>query len=399
MATKFVMLIGGVLSGIAMIGVTAVLPQIEADLARTVTDMLLVKMLGPVIGLSMVFGAPLTGFLFDRIGARRIFIAGCLVYAIAGSSGLYLTSLYGLLASRLLVGLAAAAIVIVSMTLINKKFDGVERARWMGFHVSSAMLCSLAVHPVLGLLGELGWRWPFLIYLLGLLAAAVGMAMPRDRLVARAAPLPSVAPPPGPVVSVFSWFPVRYIPLALIIGGIVYMPMVYFPFVVREFGVSSPAIISFIMLADAIIGTIVSFFYGFSRRYISTRGAFIMCFGFTGMGMSIVAFAPDLVFLVGGMLVYGLGIGWFTANLMTSVSQNVSAEHQARAVGIIKAAHFISAPAAVLAVEPITRAVGPMGSIWAGAGLSLFAVTLFVIRASGAAFHSWSRRAEPIAAE
>ena len=381
--TKCVMLAGGVLSGIALIGVTAVLPQIEADLARSATDKLLVKLLGPIIGLSMVVGAPLTGFLIDRLGARRIQIVACLTYTLAGTAGLYLASLDALLASRLLVGFAAAAAVIVSMTLINRTFEGVERAKWMGFHISTALVCALLAHPMLGLLGELGWRWPFLIYIIGLPVAVAGMGLPRDQPVI-ASPTQS-SPNLPPRQGWLRWFPLRYIPLALIIGGIAYMPTVYFPYVVRGFGVTSPAIISFILLADSAIGTIMAYFYGFSQRFISTRTAFIFSFICTGLGMLIVSLSSSLGGLIAGMMVYGLGIGWFTPNLMTAVSNNVSRDEQARAVGIIKAAHFISAPAAILAVEPITRLTGPMGSVWAGAGLSLLAVVLLMIRLSGGA--------------
>jgi MFS family permease len=396
-STKCVMLVGGVLSAIALIGVTAVLPQIEADLARDATDKLLVKLLGPIIGVTMVVGAPLTGFLIDRIGARRIQIVACLTYAFAGTSGLYLASLHALLAARLLVGFAAAAIVIVSMTLINRAFEGVERAKWMGFHISTAMVCTLAIHPTLGLLGELGWRWPFLIYIVGLPIALVALGMPKDRPEPRIGS-GSAAAKPRQAGWPLAWFPLRYIPLALIIGGIVYMPTVYFPFVVRQFGVTSPAIISFILLADSAIGTIMAYFYGYSQRSLSTRTAFLLSFSFTGLGMLIVSVSSSLVGLIAGMLVYGLGIGWFTPNLMTAVSHHVTQDEQARATGIIKAAHFLSAPVAILAVEPITRVTGPMGSIWAGAGLSALAVLLLVLRMSGGAFDNRMHRRDARAA-
>ena len=141
--TRFVMLIGGLMVSIALAALTPVLPKIEEALAHTADEKLLVKMLVPVIGVTMVIGAPLTGYLVDRMGVRRILIINCLLFAVGGTAGLYLSNLHLLLVSRLLVGMGAAGMATISMTLINTRLEGNDRARWMGFHISTAMFGSL----------------------------------------------------------------------------------------------------------------------------------------------------------------------------------------------------------------------------------------------------------------
>ncbi|MET0241126.1 MAG: MFS transporter [Sphingobium sp.] len=375
-ATGFVMLAGGLTVTMALSALTPVLPQIEAALAVTANDKLLVKMLVSIIGVTMVFGAPLMGFLIDKVSLKRLLISASLVYAIAGTAGLYLSNLYALLASRLFVGLAAAGIATMSMTLINTRLQGNDRARWMGFHVSTAMFGSLVIHPTVGALGELGWRWPFLAYGAGLILAAVAFmglteTPPVPRPVAGAVASSSVGSPARR-------FPYWFLPLAFIMGTVTYLPNVYMPYVVREIGVTSPSVIAAVMLADAVIGACMSLLFGRSQKHLSSYAAFIFSFSCVGTGMLIVSLASGFAGVVAGMLVFGFGIGWFVPNLMTSLSRHVAATQQGRAVGIVKAAHYVAVTLGILAVEPVFRAFGPSGVMLTGAILSFAVVAVFL---------------------
>lgn len=119
------MLSGGLMTSLALGAIASVLPQIEAALAHGPADSLLIKQLLGVVGLSMVIGAPLAGFLADRVSLRHIVVPACLLYSAAGTAGLYLSNLPALIASRLLLGICAAAIATTSMVLINTRLAGI----------------------------------------------------------------------------------------------------------------------------------------------------------------------------------------------------------------------------------------------------------------------------------
>src|SRR5579871_1373688 len=241
--TKIIMVSGGVLVALCMAGITAVLPQIEAALAHDAQDRLLVKLLGTVVGFTMVVGAPLVGFLVDRMGLKPVLIMSCVIYALAGTAGLYLDSLCALLASRLVLGLTAAGIATISMTLINTRLEGVDRAKWMGAHISVALIGSLFLQPAIGYLGEMGWRWPFVLYVLSLpLVVIAAMSLGTSK------PMRRTAGPTPTAEKLLTWFPVRFAFLAFVIGTITLLPTVYVPFVLRDAGVSSPKTISFVLL-------------------------------------------------------------------------------------------------------------------------------------------------------
>lgn len=370
--TKTVMLTGGISVAITLSALSPVLPQIDAALAHSPDDSFLVKLLVTVVGLTMVIGAPVTGFLIDRIGAKRVLTVASMLYAIAGTAGLYLNSLHGLLVSRLVLGFAAASIATISMTIINARLDAQGRARWMGGHVAVATLGGLLLSPVAGALGEISWRGPFALYFFGLLLAVVA-----------ALGLDDWRPAPRPVARdassqrLLAWFPVRYAFLAIVIGSITYLPVVYVPFLARETGISSPFLISLIFLADTTLTITMASLFGRFSRHVSSQAAFAFSFTCTGLGMLITAFSSGIVGLFAGMMVFGLGLGWFVPNLMTAAAKHVAVDQQGRTVGLVKAAHYLAAPLCTVLVEPLTRALGPRGAMLTGAVLSMLLLGLF----------------------
>jgi MFS family permease len=374
-AAKAIMLSGGLMVALALSAINSVLPQIEADLAHGPHDSLLIKQLVGIVGLAMVVGAPLAGLLVDRIGARRVVIAACLLYAAIGTAGLYLTSLPALIASRLLLGVAAVTITTTAMAMINTRLAGIERAKWMGAHVGVAMVGSIIINPLAGFLGEFGWRWPFALYLIGLPFALLALGL--DRHVVQR---PRVAAIAKQEPSLLTWFPIRYALLAVLIGSVTYLPMVYLPFLMRQMGVTSPTTISLVLTGDVAVGAVVALLYGRSRRYFSVYAAFACSFGCTGIGMLIVAIASNLVGVVIGMMIFGIGLGWLVPNLMTAVSQQVQPEQQGRATGLVKGAHHLAAPLCIVIVEPLATRFGPEGAMMAAAAVALFLLMIMSYR-------------------
>jgi len=125
------------------------------------------------------------GALGDRLGARRIYLAGLAIFTLASAFCAAATSLPVLTAARILQGAGAAMLVPCSLSLINHAYpDPVQRASviglWAGFGVAA-----MAAGPLAGgvLIHLLGWRGIFLvnlpICLAGLwLAARIGTETP-----------------------------------------------------------------------------------------------------------------------------------------------------------------------------------------------------------------------------
>ena len=101
---KLVILLSGLLSALSLTAINSVLPSIARNLAHGPNDAMLVKQLIGAVALAMAAGAPLGGYLADKIGLRPTLFGASVLYTVAGTAGLYLNSLPLLLVSRLLLG-------------------------------------------------------------------------------------------------------------------------------------------------------------------------------------------------------------------------------------------------------------------------------------------------------
>ena len=122
----------------------------------------------------MIFGK-----LSDRIGFRRIFLAGFLVFA-AGSLFCALSpSFLMLVGSRAVQAVGGAMLGAISMAMVSVFMPPGDRAKAIGFVVTMSSL-GVAAGPFLGgiLTEMLSWHWIFLINVpVGILACILGAAV------------------------------------------------------------------------------------------------------------------------------------------------------------------------------------------------------------------------------
>jgi DHA2 family methylenomycin A resistance protein-like MFS transporter len=127
------------------------------------------------------------GALGDRIGAKRVFIAGFAIFTLASLACALAPSLLILIASRAIQGLGAAILVPNSLALLNHAYtDSRARSRAVGLWAAGASV-ALTLGPLVGgvLIELFGWRSIFLVNLpLGLigllLAVKYADETPRD---------------------------------------------------------------------------------------------------------------------------------------------------------------------------------------------------------------------------
>lgn len=131
-----------------------------------------------VTGYTLTFGGFLLlgGKLADRLGRRRIFIAGAVLFAIASALGGFAESQGLLIAARLLQGLGGALLSPASLSLLTVAFEeGPERNRALGVY-SAITAGGAALGLILGgvLTESLSWRWVFFVNLPIAALAVVG---------------------------------------------------------------------------------------------------------------------------------------------------------------------------------------------------------------------------------
>ena len=171
-----------------VLGVTVVvtaLPAMLADLGAPASAA------APVAtGYAMAFGGLLMlgARLGDRLGHRRILLAGLALFGLASLLAATATSVPVLVAARCGQGAAAAASVPTALRLLTAVSpEGYRRSRALAAWSAAGAVAGIAGYLLGGLLtGTVGWRWVFwvnppLALVLGLAVRARVPAAPADR--------------------------------------------------------------------------------------------------------------------------------------------------------------------------------------------------------------------------
>ncbi|MCY1708715.1 MFS transporter [Pannonibacter sp. SL95] len=133
---------------------------------------------------TLIFAALLlmAGALGDRFGARKIFLAGFILFTLASVACGLAPTLTALIAARIVQGAGAALLVPNSLSIIQQAFPDQEaRSRAVGWWGAAGGI-ALAAGPVAGgfLVEHFGWRSIFLINLpIGLIGLAMTLRFAR----------------------------------------------------------------------------------------------------------------------------------------------------------------------------------------------------------------------------
>ena len=162
--------------GVAMIIVDATIvnvavPSIARDLGLSGTGTQWVNTI-----YALVFAAFLVtmGRLGDRVGRRKMYLAGLALFLFASILAGFAPSGEALIGARLLQGLGGAAILPATQSILNEGFRGRDRA--IAFGIWGSVIGGVAaLGPLIGgwLTTYMSWRWAFYVNVpVGLLAIA-----------------------------------------------------------------------------------------------------------------------------------------------------------------------------------------------------------------------------------
>ncbi len=133
--------------------------------------------------LALALTLPLTGWLVDRVGARRVYLAAFSVFTLTSLLCGIATTAPSLILFRILQGMAGGVLTPLSQMMMART-AGRNMARVMGIAVMPVMIGPILGPTLAGLiLQHAGWQWIFLVNLpVGLLATLLAWRiLPPDR--------------------------------------------------------------------------------------------------------------------------------------------------------------------------------------------------------------------------
>lgn len=366
------LLLASMLTIMAGATIAPALPAIQREFARTPNAAVLVGLVLTMHGLFIAVGAPVIGVLADRYGRRSLLLVSTIVYVLAGGSGFVLDSLVAILAGRAVLGLAVAGVMVTVTALITDYYEENRRETVLGRQAAFMSFGGVVLLPLAGILADIGWRVPFLVYTTAaLLLPAMAFALPEpgrletsvnserssDGLLQAVAELPL-----GALALIFT--------LGLLGQIIFYMIPVQIPFYLESQTGVSGTLIGGALAASTFTGGVVSMLYGRIRTAVSVITIVALTFAFMSVGYVVIGVSGTFFGIVTGLALAGAGIGCLFPNLNTWIAAVTPEAMRGRALSGLTSALFLGQFLSPVVVRPVIEIVG-LGATFLGVGIVL----------------------------
>jgi MFS family permease len=376
----FVMASTGTFLAMVFIVVSPMLPLVAEHFGGGKDGAFVAQWVLTMPSIGVIIGGPTTGWFVERVGARVVLFTCLIVFALAGTAGLFVESQSLLLASRLVVGLAATGLVTAAMGLIVEIFTEQQRGSILGLQNAIATALSVVVTLSSGAIAEHhGWRAPFALYGLSLpillLALIVIPAVSRRQAASGGSP--------GGTLALFA--PMLPVYALITLGMIIsFQSASQVPVLLAADGIASPQTISEILGAGTVLFTVGAIGYGTLRARAGLWWTFALALALQGIGILGLSLGHGIVGIGAGVLLLNLGSGVQTPNLTHWVMDKAPLPVRGRAMGLLFSAQFLGPFLNSSFIAPAISAYGLRNILAVIASLIAVGVALAVLRARSA---------------
>lgn len=347
------LLVSSTLTVMAGAIIAPALPEISRSFSHLPNAELLSKLILTLPALVIALLAPVAGFFVDRSGRKKVLLFALGLYALAGTTGAYLSNIYLILAGRAMLGVAVGALMTSVVTLIGDFFEGDVRSRFMGYQAAFAGVGGLFFISGGGLLADISWRAPFWIY---------GFSLPVLAFAWWFVPEPEkpkpVQKPPMKGFDVFRAVPnavyMVYL-IAFFTAAVFYMVPVQMPFMLSAMnGVSSTGV-GFAIAFMNVTAVTMALNYGRVKQHLSFSGVMALVYFLIASGYFIISQSHSYWMMVGGILVCGLGFGMQMANINLWLVSLAPVSMRGRLVGYLNSAIFLGMFLSPVLLQPLVN--------------------------------------------
>ncbi|MGX9935850.1 MFS transporter [Advenella kashmirensis] len=336
-ARKLVLLLVATLTIMAGIIIAPSLPAIETRFADSEHIALLSRMVLTLPSLFVALSAPLAGMLADRFGRKGLLVMAIALYGVSGASGLIADNLTALLVGRAVLGVAIGAIITLSTALIGDYFTGAERERYLGLQQAFVQLGGVVFVMSGGLLAELHWRMPFVIYGAALIlipAVIFCLTEPQRPRTLQSTTKLTDAP--------VNWLVVGTVCLlAFLINVSFYTVPSQLQFHMQALNIYNASGFGMVLGAFNLAGGLAALCFGGLKRRLDTTLIFLLGFSLMAAGFGLLSIASRFEGLVLANAILGAGLGIAMPNVMSTAIAHSAPALRGRIAGMAATSIFI----------------------------------------------------------
>jgi len=280
-------------------------------------------------GLFIALSSPFLGYLIDKIGRKKVYLAGLFTYGVSGGLGFFITSFWLMILTRAVLGVGVAGIVASITTMLADVYKGKELQKVMGYRSSAESLGGTIFPLIGGFLGVFAWNFPFLLYFLALpLGAIVWWKVPETK---------SKGKKQTEVGSV-SFFKMLwnnrflfYVYVLIFLAMLnLYVVVVFVPQQLGEFGIKNTFEIGLFLMFLSGTGALASLAHGYIKSLASYTKIVSFAFAFWILGFSTSFFSSNFWTLIPSLILVGVsqGLAIPTAYVLATSSVEASLRGQ-----------------------------------------------------------------------
>jgi len=333
-ALKLTVLLVSSLTIMSIVTISPALPQMSLAFSGVDNAEFLVKLILTLPALFIAFFSPLAGALIDRYGRLKLLYLALLLYAVSGASGYFLTNIYHILISRAVLGVAVGISMTVVNTLVADYFEGAARQKFVGLQVAFMSLGGILFIGIGGILADINWRLPFLIYLFSLLVLPFTMIFLHE---------PDIKINQGPRATKLKTPHIIWLLLfnVMTMWILFFLIPVQIPFHLKAIGVGKNALIGAAIAISTAFSAISSISYSRLKDKFSFYSIFSAGYLLMAIAFGLVALAKSYLLVTMGMMLAGLGMGMMIPNTNIWVMKIAPPEIRGKEIGRLTTFWFL----------------------------------------------------------
>ncbi len=365
---KLTLLLVSSLTIMSVITISPALPQMTIAFAGVKNAAFIVKMVLTIPALMIAIVSPVTGRLIDRRGRLKILRFALVLYAVSGVGGYFLNNLYYILISRAVLGLSVGMSMTIVITLIADYFEGIQRQKFVGLQIAFMSLGGIIFLVLGGILADIGWRYPFLIYLTSLLVLPLTIIFLRE---------PAVVEKRNETHQYLKAPPIIWLLFfnIMIMWIIFFLIPVQIPFYLKSIGVEKNSLIGAAIAISTLFSAMSSFSYSRIKARLSFLSIFSIGYLLMAAGFICIAFSTTYVLVVVAMMLCGLGMGMMIPNTNMWVMKIAPPEIRGKEIGKLTTFWFLGQFLSPVVIAPILKNLSLSSTFMMAAGF-LFLLSL-----------------------